>query len=452
MRHATVPITTRRLSVLLATVAGAVSTSRLLRRTSERGPKPPPLPWLARRLLFVTFVAALGNGLVLPFLVVYLSQVRGMSTAVGGLAIAWTAVLGFVLTPVGGHLIDSLGPKPVIVVGMTIEGIALGGWAFVHEPWQAFAVATLLALGGAGVWSAASTLLTRAVDEDQRQRAFGINFLLLNLGIGIGGLVSGLVVDVARPNTFVVLYLVDGAMALVAVVLIAVLRGVGGPVPRETHEEQTGGYRDVLADKALVRLVVVSVVMLTCGYGAIEVGYPVFATTQAGLSASLVAYGYVGNTVAIVLGQMYVLRVISGRSRSRLMALVGVVWAAAWVLLGLAVPLAGHAALLVALLSPAVFAVGETIWQPILPSIVNELAPEHLRGRYNAMIALSWNVSGTLGPALTGILLGAHLSGLWIALVVGGCLLAGLGALRLSHVLTAEQDGRFPQPAGPVEG
>lgn len=416
------------------------------RRPSDSSARPPRLPWLARRLLVATFFAALGTGLVLPFLVVYLSQVRGMSTAVGGLAIAWTALLGFALTPIGGYLIDHIGPRPVLVVGMTVEGLALAGWAAVHEPWQAFVVATFLALGGAGVWSAASTLLSRAVAEDQRQRAFGINFLLLNLGVGIGGLVSGLVVDVHRPSTFVALYLTDGLLVLVSVSVVAALRGIGGPIPKEPHEEPDGGYREVLRDRALLRMVAVSVVMLTCGYGAIEVGYPVFATTQGGLSASQVAYGYVGNTVAIVLGQMYALRVISGRSRSLMVAVVGLIWAGAWVLLGLAVPLSGVAAAAVALACPVVFAVGETLWQPVVPSIVNDLAPERLRGRYNAVSSLSWNVSGTLGPAMTGVLLGAHLSGVWVVVVVSGCLLASVGALQLRHVLTPEQDGR-PMPA-----
>jgi MFS family permease len=371
-----------------------------------------------------------------------------MPTAVGGFVLAWSALLGFALTPVSGWVIDRVGPRPVMIFGLAVEAVAAAGWAFVRETWQAFAVASLLALAGSGLWSAASTLLSRAVAEDQRQRVFGINFLLLNLGIGIGGLVSGLVVDVARPATFEALYLADGVLILGGLAVILTLRGVGGPAPPEPGTDTSGGYREVLADRALLRLVAVAVVMLTCGYGAIEVGYPVFATTEAGLSARFVAFGYVGNTIAIVVGQMYVLRLIEGRSRSRLLAAVGAIWAFAWLLLGLAAPLGGSAAAVVALASPMVFAIGETIWQPVMPSIVNDLAPEHLRGRYNAVGALSWNVSGTLGPAMTGVLLGGGLGGAWIGIVLGGCLLAGLAGLRMRAVLTPEQDGRVPA-AGP---
>ncbi len=413
-----------------------------------------PLGAVAKRLLLATFVGSLGSGLVLPFLVVYLSQVRGMATAIGGLVLAWSALLGFVVTPIGGWFIDRVGPKPVMLFGLAVESVSAAAWAFVREPWQAFAVGSLTALAGAGLWSAASTMLSRAVAEDQRQRVFGINFMLLNLGIGIGGLIAGLVVDVKRPGTFELLYLGDAFFILGGLAVLTTLKGFGGPVPlaADSGDDAPGGYRDVVADRALINLTLVSVVMLTCGYGAIEVGYPVFATTQAGLSAQAVAFGYVGNTVAIVLGQLYVIRLIQGRSRSRIIASVGLVWAIAWVLLGLAVPLNGLAAAAVALAAPAVFALGETLWQPVVPAIVNDLAPEHLRGRYNAVSSLSWNVAGTLGPAMTGILLGVGMAGVWIGVVVGGCLLAGVGGLGLRRMLTERQDGRFPAGVLEVEG
>ncbi len=423
-------------------------------RSRDPAAAPAPLSPVARRLLLATFIGSLGGGLVLPFLVVYLSQVRGMPTAIGGLVLAWSALLGFAVTPLGGWFIDRIGPKPVMLFGLAVESVSAAGWAFVREPWQAFAVGTLTALAGAGLWSAASTMLSRAVEESQRQRVFGVNFMLLNLGIGIGGLMAGLVVDVDRPGTFELLYLGDAFFILAGLVVLASLKGFGGPVPdvEAADDDGPGGYREVVADKALISLTLVSIVMLTCGYGAIEVGYPVFATTQAGLSAQAVAFGYVGNTVAIVLGQMYVIRLIQGRSRSRIIASVGLVWAIAWVLLGLAVPLSGPAAAAVALAAPAVFALGETLWQPVVPSIVNDLAPEHLRGRYNAVSSLSWNVAGTLGPAMTGLLLGFGMAGLWIGIVVGGCLLAGIGGLGLRGMLTERQDGRFPAEAVEVGG
>ena len=52
-----------------------------------------------------------GNGVVLPFLVIYLHNVRGLSLGVAGLAIATQSVAGLASAFVGGTLSDRVGPK-----------------------------------------------------------------------------------------------------------------------------------------------------------------------------------------------------------------------------------------------------------------------------------------------------------------------------------------------------
>ena len=94
-----------------------------------------------------------------------------------------------------------------------------------------------------------------------------------------------------------------------------------------------------------------------------------------------------------------------------------------------------------------VFALGEMVWSPTFPALVNDLAPDALRGRYNALAGIAWNVGNVLGPAYAGLLLGHGLAEAWPVVTAAGCLLAGLLALRLRHHLTAAQDGRTPHGA-----
>ena len=58
---------------------------------------------------------------------------------------------------------------------------------------------------------------------------------------------------------------------------------------------------------------------------------------------------------------------------------------------------------------------------PTIPTLANEISPEHIRGRANAWMSLQWGVSGVLGPAITGLMLGADLDQLWVALMFFGC-------------------------------
>jgi MFS family permease len=64
----------------------------------------------ARRILLGTLFSALGRGLTLPFLFIYLNDVRGLSGATVGLVVGWIGVVSLALSPVGGTLIDRFGP------------------------------------------------------------------------------------------------------------------------------------------------------------------------------------------------------------------------------------------------------------------------------------------------------------------------------------------------------
>ena len=72
------------------------------------------------------------------------------------------------------------------------------------------------------------------------------------------------------------------------------------------------------------------------------------------------------------------------------------------------------------------------IWSPVMPTVVNALAPEHLRGRYNALAANSWQIAGIGGPVVAGSLIGANLQWLWIGSLVLLLTFASFAALRLN--------------------
>ena len=105
------------------------------------------------------------------------------------------------------------------------------------------------------------------------------------------------------------------------------------------------------------------------------------------------------------------------------MAAMGVVWAGAWLVLGACglVPGTLGATLLVAAFA-SVFAFGETLLQPTIPALVNDLAPDHLRGRYNALSSASFSLPSIVAPPFAGFLIDHGLSGVYIALLVVGSL------------------------------
>ena len=400
-----------------------------------------------RLLLVGMLLSSVGSGLTMSLLVIYLSGVRGIATVVAGLVLSWVAVVSLVLGPVGGTLIDRFGARTMLGVALAVEGVGVGLYALVTTTAAAFAVATVTAIGGSLIWSAQSTLLAQLTAEESRQRVFGVQFMLLNLGLGIGGLVAASIVDLADPSTFVRLYMVDAASYFAFLVVLPLVR-----LPRRTaaqiaaDSEAEGGYREVIADRSLRRLVVAYLVMLTFGYGSLEAGVPLYLTRVAGMPVRDIGIVFAVNTGVIVVAQWWTIRFSEGRSRVSLLATVGVLWGVSWAVMGGSALLAGTVALVALCAGMAIFALAETVWSPVAPALVNHLAPDHLRGRYNAVSAWGYSVGGAVGPALAGALIGASLGGAWIVIVVVGSFAGALLALSLRPLLTNAEDGRTGEP------
>jgi MFS family permease len=117
-----------------------------------------------------------------------------------------------------------------------------------------------------------------------------------------------------------------------------------------------------------------------------------------------------------------------------LLALIGLISAAAWLLVPLSELTSATAAFAVLAIAVSVFALGECLHGAVQPTLVVDLADPRLLGRYMAISALSWQVGFTIGPAVGGALLAATPVGLW--LVTASVLVAmSLGTLALEHHL-----------------
>ncbi|WP_162907553.1 MFS transporter, partial [Allorhizocola rhizosphaerae] len=404
----------------------------------------------ARRILVGTIFSALGRGFTLPFLFIYLTEVHGIPGSTAGLLIGWFGLLTLFAAPIGGTLIDRFGARRVVLPALVLEGLAMGGLALASQTWQFALTMTFGALVGSSIWAGQNTILTSVTSDGERQKVFGLQFALLNLGIGVGAAISGSVVDTEHLPSFQVIYLLNMLCYFAPVVVLMSMPGVGLRLvePQPTAERgRQRGYLEVLRHRPFRRLILFSLLLTTSGYAQLEVGFSGFAINVAGVSPQIVGYAFTANTAVIVLAQLFVIKKIEGRSRATSLAFVGAIFAVSWVVLGLAGVVDGASAIVSALgviSFAAVFAFGETLLSPTLPTLVNALATDELRGRYNALAGMVWGVSGVVAPVSAGPLLQLGLGGVWIALVIVGCLTASLIAISLRRLITPHEDGRAP--------
>jgi MFS family permease len=402
-----------------------------------------------RRFYTCTFVACVGMGLTLSLYVVYLHNVRGFSTNFSTLLLGASAVAGLASSPLWGSMTDRIGPMRVALTAYFCDAAALVAWAYAHTKTEAILAAVFLAVFGGASWGPSSTMLSRLVREEQRQRAFGFNFMLVNLGIGFGGLVSASIVDLHRPESFTVLYLINAGVTLVAAGLFWTLRAHGGPIT-EHHEDpikSAEGWREVLRDRRLVQFVLASLVLMIGGYGSQEAGFSLFVVNNLKLPVHVIGIFFFFNTTTIVLAQLWVLNHIEGRSRTRVMAIAAGLWCVFWIILDVALALPGVFAVVSLCIAMVIFALGETMLSPVGPAIVNEIAPEHLRGRYNAAQGLTWGLSGSVAPAITALYFDNNLGNWWPLSTGLTALCGGLLMLNLRRRLSDSEDGRRAKSA-----
>ena len=142
----------------------------------------------------------------------YLAAAGASSAQIGAVAAVYPAVWG--IGQLGtGWLSDHVGRKPLIALGMLVQGVALallvaGGGEFL----PALFAAILLGAGTAMVYPTLIAAVSDAVEPRDRAQAVGIYRFWRDSGFVVGGLMAGIVADLTGTS---------GAIALVAALTAA---------------------------------------------------------------------------------------------------------------------------------------------------------------------------------------------------------------------------------------
>jgi len=405
------------------------------------------LPRDGKLLLSTVAIETLGTGLVLPFGFIYLHEVRGFTIETAGSLLAVPAIVGMAVVGPAGALIDRLGARRIILVGMMAQMLGNVVLAFSATPLMAALALGLLGAAGGVFWPGFNAMIGAVVPSGIRQRYFGINFTLVNLGIGIGGLMAGSIVDVQRPGTFVAIYL-GNALSFLAplAVLLGPLRKVSGKVDHPVSEDDGApirtSYLDILRDKAMAPVIALTFLSAFVGYAQSEAGFTAYARLVGEVSTRTIGYAFAANTATIVLLQLLVLQRIEGRRRTRVILVLAALWSVSWLMTGLSGLFPGSASAAALIIGgSAVFALGETLLQPTIPAITNDLSPDHLRGRYNAIMAGAFQLAAVTGPVVAGVMLGARFNVAFIGMLILGCAVMALIAFAVEHRIPDQANG-----------
>ncbi|WLW58543.1 MFS transporter [Streptomyces sp. YU58] len=397
-----------------------------------------------RRIHVGNALSAFGLGFTVPYLYVYVTQVRGLGAVTAGLVLAVFAVAALIVLPFAGRAIVRRGPLPVLLTALVTAAIGALSLGLASTAATVLLSAAALGAGQAVMQPALATMIVDCSTADTRSRAFAMQFFLQNLGLGVGGLIGGHLVDTSSPASFTLLFAIEAAMFLLLVVVMTTVRMPRSPRVEGAPRSAKGSWKQLLGNRAMVQLSVLGFVLFFACYGQFESGLSAYGVEAAGISTSALGTALAANTAMIVVAQFAVLRFVERRRRSRVIAAVGLIWAVAWLTAGYAG--LGHGSQEMAtaafVSTYALFGLGEAMLSPTVAPLVADLAPEGMAGQYNSAFALVKQLALAVGPAVGGPM-GASLHAPYIVTFLLFSLGITVLAVRLGRHLTAVQD----QPA-----
>ncbi len=401
------------------------------------------LPSLAghRPLVVSLVIDSLGDGLFVPFAIIYFLHTTRLPLPAIGLSLTVAGLIALLTVLPAGILLDRFRPSSLVVAANLISAAGYTGYLVVGRAWQLVVFALIAGVGGRVYWTANLGLIGDGFGSD-RQRWFALQRALRNAGYGLGGILGALVITEGGSTGYRALATVNALSYVVAAALVlrwsarqpaahgAAAANSGADGGGRAVATNRSGYRSALTDWLFMLITGANLLFVLCMM-APSVLLALYVIRSLHEPAWLVGALLAISTVIIGLGQTSLSRAVDRLKPTPMLRLTAAVWTAAFLLFWLvgegprAVVIAG---LLTAIIA---FTVAEMIQGPALNNLVVAIAPDQLRGRYLGVYQLSWGLGRAVAPAIFSWMFAASAVLPWLALA-GACAACAVGLGWLS--------------------
>jgi len=407
--------------------------------TAARGTPPSGLSPVFWALFWGTLVNRAAS-FVGVFLALHLTQNLGVARSTAGWIAGCWGLGSWLASPVGGVLTDRIGRRTTMLLALGLGGLTVLALAVASDVRLLFCLSFVAGATQQLYHPASNAAVADLVPLADRPRAYGLIYWAVNLGLAIGYVVGGVV-----PEQYLwLLFVADACTSFLCAGLIAWRVPETRPAVAH-HDPVLRGLAKVATDRPFIMFAGLQLVALV-----------VFTQFQLALPLDMKAHGQGSrsfawlmafNCAGVVVLQPWLAPRLRRFDGSRLLALSSLLFGLGYglnaLVPGLAQSLAGlglgsiHSWGLALYLAGAAFwTVGEVVGFPVASSLVADLAPVALRGRYQGAFAMVWGMSMSLSPVLGGQVID-HLGApaLWalclaLGLVVGAGYLIAAPAWR----------------------
>ncbi len=176
-----------------------------------------PVVWL---LVLATFIESFGRFLVVPYLSIYLSR-KGVSLSSIGAVLGIGPLAAFFFSMIGGHLSDSIGRKPVQIIGVILSGISFLGFAISNTNLYLLAFFNFLTTMTRTFYRpAVNAAIADITPIEKRSEAMGFTRVSLNLAYGLAPFLGVLFATYDKPIGFIIASILSLSVGLLVAIVI----------------------------------------------------------------------------------------------------------------------------------------------------------------------------------------------------------------------------------------
>jgi hypothetical protein len=365
-----------------------------------------------------TLINIIGFGLIVTAMTLFGTKVLHLSTARTGVALTIAGLVGLLAAIPMGALADRRGPREMLRLSQLVLAAAAFSYLFIHS-FLGFLIVVSVDVSATNSSLAADGALLRRVGGEDAVTFRAKAQTVINLGISLGVIGTGIAVQINSPAAYRALFLVHGLTCLADVAALSRL-----PRFEALPGAHEGSPLGALRDRPFVAYAVLSGLMFMQYFVPIFL-LPLWIVYHTHAPRWSVALITLINTVLVVLFQVRVAkRVQTVRQGGAALRRAGVIFLFSCSVLGLATGIPAWAALLVLAAGIALHTYGE-LWHASGSFALDfGLAPAHAQGQYQGLIGVGNGAGQAAAPV---VLVGLFLSLGRLGFVLLGACFAVIG-------------------------
>lgn len=388
------------------------------------------------RTVWLLSVATLINRagtMVLPFLILWLIQERGFTTAGAGRVLALYGLGGMAASYLGGWLCDRVGSLRVMTWSLFLTG---GGFLLLGRlegPLAIHGAVLVLSVFGEVFRPASFAAVMEASGPAERTRSYALQRLAVNLGMTLGPAVGGFL----ALRDYDLLFVADGATCFLAAGLLWYISREAGARRAVTAEAAALPGRSPWRDRPFLLLMLLFFVLSIVLFQMLST-YPLSLRDLYGFAEDRIGLVMAINTLLIVLFEMVLVHAVAGYDPLKATGVGAFLFCLGFALLPLGSTFAFAA------FTVAIWSVGEMLALPIGAGVVADRASQGSVGRYMGLYNLAFATGFVVAPV----------AGTWVYENLGprvlwfGCGAVGLLVWAGFHGLAVlSRASRTPSPA-----